>query len=76
MHELDEPGVANGGRLVERVLPHHVGGGQQEEIRLRLALVGRATLVGGDAPEAGVLHVEHHVQVVPTEGFEPALTAF
>jgi hypothetical protein len=28
------------------------------------------------APEAGVLHVEHHVQVVPTEGFEPALTAF
>ena len=28
------------------------------------------------APEAGVLHVEHHVQLVPTEGFEPALTAF
>jgi hypothetical protein len=47
--EVDEAGVAIGGALVEGVLAHHVGGGQQEQIRLRLAAGGDAALVGHDA---------------------------
>jgi hypothetical protein len=51
--EVDEASVAVDGALVERVLTHHVGGGQQEQIRLRVTLVGRASLMGGDAPARG-----------------------
>jgi hypothetical protein len=53
VNEADKAGVAIDGALVVRVLPHHVGGGQQEQIRLRVTLVGLAPLMGGDAPPGG-----------------------
>ena len=49
VHEVDEAGVAIGGALVEGVLADHVGGGQQEQLRLRVAQVGDAALVGEGA---------------------------
>ena len=44
--EGDEAAVAVRGALVEGVLADHVGGGQQEELRLGVAQVGDAALVG------------------------------
>ena len=38
--QVDEAAVAVGGALVERVLADHVGGGQQEQLRLGVAQVG------------------------------------
>ena len=48
--EGDEPRVAVGGALVERVLADHVRRGQEEERGLGIARVADAALVGGRAP--------------------------
>lgn len=47
--ELDEPCVTCVGALVERVLAHHVGRAEQEQLRLRVASEGVAALEGARA---------------------------
>ena len=55
VHELDEARVALVGALVERVLAHHVGGGEQEQLRLRVARERLAALVGARALVRGAI---------------------
>ena len=51
--EGGEAGVAVGGALVEGVLADHVGGGEEEQLRLGVGHEGQATLVGEGAPARG-----------------------